>query len=120
MSRAKQFMNIFEDGGKDWDDNNFLSPEDAKMMGDRRVFDYVPFHQLSPKDQDTAVRAYVYKSVGGKYDFRDEHYYYPIDRQGDLAMIRARRVLAIPKAKIDDDEYMKSLGYEVNPNWRNK
>lgn len=118
MSRAKQFMNIFE-SGKDWDDANFKPPETAKIFGDQR-FNYVPFNKLNPKDQDTAIRAYVYKSTGGKYDFRDEHYYYPVDRQGNLVKARAQRVLAIPRAKLDDDEYMKSLGYEVNPDWVKK
>lgn len=121
MSRAKQFMEVCEDkvGGNPWDDNNFHSPGAAKMLGDQR-FNYVPFHKLNTKDQDTAIRAYVYKSTGGKYDFRDEHYYYPVDRQGNLVKARARRVLAIPRAKLDDDEYMKGLGYDVNPDWREK
>jgi hypothetical protein len=119
MTRAKEFMKIFEESGKDWDEKNFLSPQDAKVFGDRRVFAYTPFHKLNPKDQEEARRAYVYKKVGGKYDFRDEHYYYPVDQKGNLAKGGIRRSLAIPYGKIKDDAYMKSLGYEINPDWKN-
>ena len=96
-------------------DNRFISPEDARTFGDRR-YKYVPFHELNPKAQQEARRAYPYKSnPSQKYDFRDEHYYYPVDKEGNLA--KARRTLAIPHKMILDENYMKSLGYQTSSLW---
>jgi len=100
---------------KKWD-NKFHSPRDAKTFGDRRVSAYAPFHELTPSDQRTARRAYPHKSVGAKYDFIDEHYYYPVNKQG--ALINGRRVLAIPYKQIQDETYMESLGFKVSPKWK--
>ena len=95
-------------------DSRFMDSDFAKSFGDRR-FNYVPFHELSRQDQEKARRMYVYKGVGAKYPFIDEHYYYPVTIEGVLA--NARRTLAIPYRLIKDERYMASLGYEVNPDW---
>ena len=95
-------------------DPKFESEDTARVLGDRR-FKYVPFHNLDPAAQTEVRRTYPHKSVGAKYDFREEHYYYPLDKAGKLA--RGRRVLAIPYKLIMDDQYMKSLGYTVNEEW---
>ena len=84
------------------------------FAGDQR-FNYVPFHQLTRRDQDSARQLYPYGG-SGKYTFRAEHYLYPIKKDGSLA--KARRQLAIPRAMIDDDAKMRTLGYEVNPHWK--
>ena len=93
----------------------WLDAEFARSAGDRR-YRYVPFDQLSSSDQDLARRMYVYKHGGGKYSFKDEHYFYPVKSSGKLA--HARRVLAIPIKKINNDAYMASLGYEIHPDWK--
>lgn len=100
---------------KMWD-GHFFTPDQAKSLGDRR-FNYVAFKDLSPSDQSRARRAYPHKSVGAMYDFIDEHYLYPVDKSGNLARANARRVLAIPLKQIQDADYMKSLGYTMNPGW---
>ena len=126
--RPKRYKEMFENpsGGqtpgqmaraRSWDGSNFHSAETARQLGDSR-FRYVPFHALTANDQRQAVATYVHKSVGGKYDFRDEHYYYPVNKDGRLTTARAQRVLAIPRARLDDDAYMSSLGYEINEGWR--
>jgi hypothetical protein len=96
---------------KDW-----LDSESAKMLGDMR-FEYIPFHKLSKSDQNKARRAYPHKAgdYGAKYAFQDEHYYYPVKRNGVLG--NGRRVLAIPHKKIIDDKYMAKIGYEITPDW---
>ena len=95
----------------------FLSPDFAKALGDKR-YTYVPFSQLSSSDQAHARRAYPYKHTGGKYDFVDEHFYYPVDRTGALA--NARRCIAIPLKMIKDDDAMADLGYTINPEWQGR
>ena len=97
-------------------DAKFMDTATAKMLGDRR-FNYVPFSRLGGQ-QSYARAQYPHKSVGAKYDFIDEHYYYPVDKRGMLPTARARRVLAIPIKSINDDKYMASLGYTVNPSWK--
>jgi hypothetical protein len=97
----------------DWD-SSFLK---NSIAGDRR-YKYVPFHELSQQDQEQAKRQYPNKSTGAKYDFRDEHYFYPVDKKGKLAS--ARRELAIPYEKIKNNEYMKKIGYTANPAWKEK
>jgi hypothetical protein len=79
-------------------------------------YKYVPFHQLSPEMQRQARAAYPHKSVGAMYDFADEHYYYPLTKDGRLPH-RAPRHLAIPHNLILDPAYMASLGYTMNPGW---
>lgn len=104
---------------KKWD-SRFLSAHDAAMLGSRYPgLTYVPFHELSHRDQEIARRMYPYKGTGAKYPFIDEHYFYPAVN-GELYKggRRVRRVLAIPYKLIMDDAYMASLGYEVNPDWR--
>ncbi|MFQ5339975.1 MAG: hypothetical protein ACE5F6_00355 [Anaerolineae bacterium] len=86
----------------------------AETFGDRR-FHYIPFHDLMEADRRAVRRAYTH--TGGKYAFIHEHYYYPVTRKGRLPFTRSWRVLAIPRKKIEDEAYMRSLGYKVNPNW---
>lgn len=94
---------------------DFLS---EAIGGDRR-YHYVPFFELSMSDQAQARRSYPYKrNVGAKYDFVDEHYLYPVRKNGRLA--RGRRYLAIPYNLISDPRYMEELGYEVNAGWRGR
>jgi len=81
-------------------------------------YQYVPFYKLSPQAQAQARSAYPNKSPGAKYDFKAEHYFYPIKRDGSLA--NATRSLAIPRAKLDDDEYMRGLGYTVRAEWKSE
>lgn len=89
----------------------FIGPSNIKM---------VPFHELSYGAQRDAVRSYVNKG-GGKYEFVDEHYYYPVEDNGSLYHGRsAHRVLAIPNRLIGDEKYMASLGYEIAPAWQNR
>lgn len=95
---------------KKWD-TKFMDAKTAQVLGDRR-FGYVAFHELSKENQAIARRAYPHKSVGEKYDFIDEHYYYPVKRDGELG--NGQRVLAIPYKLIQDDKYMAKLGYKVN------
>jgi len=95
-----------------WDDKNFFSPEEAKQLGDRR-FTYVAFKDLHPEDQKEARRAYFHS--GGKYKFIPEHYYYPIKK--DKRLGNARRTLAIPYVKVQNEKYMRSLGYTIDPDW---
>ena len=83
------------------------------IAGDRR-YHYVPFYELSQEDQRRARRAYPHKS-GGKYAFVDEHYLYPVRKNGKLG--HANRELAIPYALIQNDGYMESLGYVERPGW---
>ena len=97
---------------KQWD-SAFLPPP----SGGR--FRYVPFHQLSQRDQQLARSAYPHKG-GGMYEFADEHYYYPVTRDGRMPHTRAHRQLAIPNALIHDDRYMASLGYRKNPGWEGR
>ncbi len=80
---------------------DFLSKEDAKLIGDSR-FDYVQFADLSGELKLEAERAYANKSPGAKYDFKLEHYYYPVTKDGKLG--NGRRVLAIKKTAIDDEK----------------
>ena len=84
------------------------------FAGDQR-YRYVPFHNLSQRDQASARRAYPYGGEG-KYHYRTEHYLYPVKKDGSLA--RARRQLAIPLAMIKDDAKMKALGYEITSHWK--
>jgi len=78
-------------------------------------YKYVPFHQLSPEMQRQARAAYPHTSTGAMYDFEDEHYYYPVKKDGTLA--RASRYLAISNALILDPVYMATLGYTMNSGW---
>jgi hypothetical protein len=102
---------------KNWD-SAFMSPHEAKLLGDARANAYVAFKDLSSTDQRRAVSQFPHKNVGLKYDFPDEHYYYPVKKDGSLGP--GRRVLAIPHAKIMDDEYMSSLGYKIKPGWHDR
>ncbi len=78
----------------------------------------VPFHQLSPADQSRARSQYPHKSVGAMYDFIDEHYFYPVKKDGTLTTGRGvSRQLAIPHRFIVDAAFMRSLGYRMNPGW---
>lgn len=85
------------------------------IAGDSR-YAYVPFHSLSDRDQRRARGQYPNRSVGALYDFVDEHYLYPVKRDGSLAS--ARRELAIPYALIRDPSYMANLGYVKRPQRR--
>jgi hypothetical protein len=101
----------------------FISPDFAKAIGEKRrdtreQYNYVPFGQLSPSDRSLARRSYPYKHVGAKYDFADEHYYYPVDEYGEL--VSGRRCLAIPLKMINDDAAMADLGYTINPEWKGR
>jgi hypothetical protein len=81
-------------------------------------FTYVPFHRLLPRDKERARGMYPHKRTGGAYDFRDEHYYYPVKRDGTLPSVRGvPRELAIPLSVIKDDAKMRALGYTLNPGW---
>ena len=103
---------------KMWD-NRFADKYEADLMGSRyKGIHYVPFHELSSRDQQRARSSYPYKNVGAKYNFIDEHYYYPVEADGSLTHRRAQRVLAIPYKLIMDDAYMASLGYEISPKWQ--
>jgi len=93
---------------KNWDNENFMGVETAQAIGDRR-YRYTPFHRLSAADQSRARNRYPYKSEGHWGGFLDEHYYYPVNRKGELG--NARRVLAIPHAMLVDS-YMGTLGYK--------
>jgi hypothetical protein len=95
-----------------WDDKNFMSPEEARSMADNR-YKYIPFHKLDRKDQDLAKRMYVYHGKAGGIAFSWEHYYYPVKKDGSLAS--TRRILAIPYKKMNDEVYMKSIGYDFAP-----
>lgn len=99
---------------KKWD-SKFHNAKTAAMLGDRR-YRYVPFHELPRSEQSHARRAYPYKNVGAKYAFVDEHYYYPVKKDGTLAS--GQRVLAIPYKLLTNDKYMASLGYEVSEGWK--
>jgi hypothetical protein len=102
---------------KRWD-SAFMDARTAGMLGDKR-YSYVPFHDLASTDQSLARRMYPHKAVGAKYNFIDEHYYYPVGKDRRLPTGRGgSRVLAIPYKKIVDEAYMASLGYEVNPAWK--
>jgi hypothetical protein len=68
----------------------------------------VPFHQLSTVAQILVRARYPHKG-GGAYAFVDEHYFYPVRKNGQLG--RACRVLAIPRAMMDDAATMTALGY---------
>ena len=97
---------------KAWDSKRFVQPP---TWGRYR---YLPFHELTPEVQKQARRRYVHKSVGGMYDFADEHYYYPVTKDGRLPATRgSNRYLAIPLKSIQDAAYMASLGYKMNPGW---
>jgi len=87
-----------------WDDKNFISKEEAKMLGDSK-FDYVPWHELNADLQKQAEALYTHKTYIDK-----SQYYYPITKDGKLG--RGRRVIAIPYRFLQDDEYIKSIGYE--------
>ena len=76
---------------------------EIQCSGDMR-FQYVPFHKLSLEDQAKARAAYPYKTCGGKYNFIDEHYLYPVKKNGRLA--KASRSLANTQFKICDDNAM--------------
>lgn len=92
----------------------------AKMLGSRArgIANYVPFSALSGRDQEKARRQYPHKSVGAKYDFRDEHYFYPVDKKGQLFSGRgAQRVLALSHKAIVSGEVEK-LGYMQNQVWK--
>lgn len=100
---------------KEWDPA-FFSEHDANIMGRAKGGQYVAFQDLSPEVQRQAIRAYPYKrDYGAKYDFVDEHFYYPVKADGTLA--RGDRFLAIPYKLIMDDAFMGALGYSVNKNW---
>jgi hypothetical protein len=92
----------------------------AKMLGSaaRGIANYVPFHALSGGDQARARNQYPHKSVGGKYDFRDEHYFYPVDKKGRLYSGRgAQRVLGLSHDSIVSGEIEK-LNYKKNISWK--
>lgn len=95
---------------KKWD-SHFMDQNTASALGDRRA-EYTAFYDLSPQDQAKARHQWPNKSVGAKYDFIDEHYYYPVNMAGQLS--NGRRVLAIPYKMIENEQYMASLGYERN------
>jgi hypothetical protein len=107
---SRRSRRAFRYGNADWDPGFHTEG----FAGDQR-YRYVPFHKLSQRDQSVARRAYPH-SGGGKYDFRAEHYLYPVKKNGSLA--HARRQLAIPRAMIDDDAKMKALGYEITSHWK--
>lgn len=118
LRRAMAKVKKHESGGNPKVDRSrsmgpgFLEPG---LGGDLR-YSYVPLSTLSHHDQVRARAAYPHKRVGAKYDFRDEHYYYPVKADGSLA--RAARNLAIPLAWIKDAAKMRSLGYAApNPAW---
>ena len=107
---------------KRWD-SHFISVEDARERGNSRwaaeQWDYVAFHDLPASSRARARNAY--SVTGGwartiKYRLIHEHYYYPVDENGNLPN-RGPRVLAIPESKLNNDRYMASLGYKVTPAW---
>lgn len=105
-------------GIKKWD-SIFMNEVPPRLLKGQSL-SYVPFHELDGQQQNNARRSYVHKSVGAKYDFIDEHYFYPVTRSGGIPRGRADRILAIPKKLIKDEGYMESLGYEVNERWATK
>jgi len=97
-----------------WHPSFFKEALGGAIGGDRR-YKYVPFHALNRQAQARARSLYPNKRTSAKYDFRDEHYLYPVKKDGSLAF--ANRSLAIPRAQINDDQFMASLGYVKNPGW---
>lgn len=90
---------------------DFFDAETARSFGDRR-YKYVPYHMLPVEYRMIASAMYPY-SYGGKYKFKDEHYYYPLTKNNKLPTGRARRVLAIPRAILESPAAMKKLGYKA-------
>lgn len=86
-------------------DQSFLKPEEVSYG----KYNMVPFHELSREARAEAIASYPHKSTGAIVDFKDEHYYYPVKKDGSLA--NADRALAIPYDKLRDESYLKSLGY---------
>ena len=107
---------------QEWDADNFRDADTAKALGSNyKGISYTPFNKLSKSDQEHASRMFLHKG-GGKYAFKDQHYYYPTDQSGNLYKggQSVRRVLGIPNAKINDDNYMSSLGYQEAEDWKAK
>jgi hypothetical protein len=96
-----------------------ISRQDAMLMGShaRGIAEYKPFHELHLTDQQRVRSMYPHKAVGGKYDFRDEHYFYPVNKLGRLFQGRgARRSLGLSYDAITSGEVEK-FGYKKNPGW---
>lgn len=101
------------------DDHSVHSSATAKILGSRSrgIADYVPFHRLSSRDQSKVRGMYPYKKTGGKYDFVDEHYFYPVKKDGSLFTGRgAQRVLAFSRQSLVSGDVEK-FGYSKNPSW---
>lgn len=101
----------------------FLTPEEAAVLGShsRGIVGYVAFHDLSGGAKQEARAKYPYKSVGALYDFKDEHYYYPVDKTGHIFKGRgAQRVLAIRNAAMKDPAVMNKLGYTPSIKFHDK
>lgn len=97
----------------------FLSAKEAAELGSRSrgIAAYRLFNDLHVEDQRLARSQYPYKSVGAKYDFLDEHYFYPVNKFGRLFSGRgARRVLGLSNKAIVSGEIEK-LGYRKNKGW---
>lgn len=97
---------------KKWD-SKFYQKVEPKS---RRVREMVPFHKLDAVSQAEARRRY--RGYGAKYDFVTEHFFYPVNAKGQL--MNEDRELAIPYNLIQNDDYMASLGYTINPQWEKK
>lgn len=100
----------------------FLNQDFAKAQAKKGIT-YLPFHELDSEGQRQARRMYPYGECkyGSKYAFLPEHYYYPTKTDGSIAAWpSAHRLLAIPKATIDNDEAMARMGYEVCPEWQTR
>ncbi len=96
-----------------------LAMSSAKTLGSHSsgIAGYLPFHKLSSNDQSNARGMYPYKSTGGKYDFKDEHFFYPVDKHGRLYHGRGgQRVLAFSHKSIVSGEIEK-FGYKENVGW---
>jgi hypothetical protein len=96
-----------------------LSSSTAAVLGSRSrgIVRYAPFNSLSPNEQQVARGMYPHKSVGAKYDFKDEHYFYPVDKTGKIFRGRGgHRVLAFSYAALMDGDIEK-FGYTKNKGW---
>lgn len=102
---------ITKESAAEWH-KNFLDADYAKSIGDRR-YQYLPFHKLAASYQMAIKSGNMYPHAGGgKYNFKPEHYYYPVTKNGQIPSGGgARRVLAIPMKMIDSPRAMRSLGY---------